>query len=218
MSGYEIGLNGIILSSQPVGEFDRRLVILTGERGKIACFAKGARRPTSRLAGSTRVFAFGVFYVYEGRNSYNLHRADIKNYFEGIVKDSDATMYACYFAEIADYYGFEGLEAKEPVNLLYGALKALEDERLNRRTTAAVYAIRAVADAGECPAVEGLHLPAKCLDEDVMKTFSYILTAPVERLFKFTVGDSTTEALEMIADRVERYAIDKKLRSKEMLP
>ena len=214
-----ISVNGIVLSSQPVGEYDRRVVLLTKERGKIACFAKGARRPTSSLGGLTRVLSFGTFNVYEGRSSYNIHSADIKQYFEKVLKDYDATLYACYFCEIADYYGREGLEAKDAINLLYVAVNSLTNPELERRLTKSVYEIRAVADQGECPPLDEIfNSPDKSFSSNTLTTFNYILTSEAGRLFKFTVGEETVNQLETISEKIVAYAIDKRLKSKEMLP
>ena len=214
---YEVPLNGIILSGQPIGEYDRRLVILTKERGKISCFARGARKPNSPLLGNTRSFAFGTFYLYEGRSSYSLHSAQISNYFEELIKDYDATLFACYFAEIADYYGREGIEAKDAINLLYMAFCSLTDERLDREIIKSTYEIRAVVLSGECPPPEEL-LTGRPLSDDFNKLFMYIATCPLERLFKYTLGQDSKEKLKSFSEKLVKKCVDKKLKSFDMLP
>ena len=73
----EIILTGMVILASPVGEYDKRVVILTKERGLITAFAKGAKRPKSQFSASTRPFSFGKFTVYEGKNAYNLVNTEI---------------------------------------------------------------------------------------------------------------------------------------------
>ena len=121
----QVSVAGMVLKSSPVGEYDRRLVILSRERGKITAFARGARRPGSPLMACSCPFVFGNFSLYEGRDAYTLVQAEIQNYFREIAEDMEAACYGSYFLEFSDYYARENIEALEPLKLLYQSLRAL---------------------------------------------------------------------------------------------
>ena len=95
-------VTGLVLSSRPAGEYDRRIVLLTPELGRISCFANGARRLNSPLA-SVDSFCFGTFSLREGRSAYAIQEARITARFTEIRQDIEAVCYGSYFLEVMDY-------------------------------------------------------------------------------------------------------------------
>ena len=121
----EIVLTGIVLGSQPVGEYDRRLSMLTCERGRISAFARGARKPMSSLRAVSRLFTFAKFSLYAGRDSYSVSKCENPVFFDEIITDPEKTYYAMYFCELMEYFTRENADEKEQVKLLYSAFRAL---------------------------------------------------------------------------------------------
>ena len=128
-----VKVTGIVIKSEPAGDFDRRVVILTAERGKITAFAKGARRPNSRFVAGTGAFTFGTFFLYEGKNSYSINEIEVGNFFEELRKDCFGAYYGMYFLEVADYFTRENNDEKEMLKLLYQSLRALMHDRLDNK-------------------------------------------------------------------------------------
>ena len=162
----QIHLTGMVLVSMPVGDYDRRLTILTKERGKISAFAKGARKPTSPLLGCSQPFSFGEFILYEGKSSYNVFSAEITNYFAELRDDVESIYYAMYFCEFSCFMTKENLEAGEPLKLLYMTLRALSKPALHKKLVRRIFELRFMAVNGEMPQVEQCVL---CGREEMLK-------------------------------------------------
>ncbi len=206
-------VTGMILKQAPIAEYDRRVCLLTRERGKIAAFARGARKPNSRLAAATNPFCFGTFKLYEGRDSYTLAEAEIQNYFEGLMTDYEGAYYGMYFAEVADYYTRENNDEREMLKLLYQSLRALCAPALPKPLVRCIYELRAIAVNGEFPGVPS----DRELQESTVYALHYIESSPIEKLYTFTVADSVLKELSKVAQDYRKRFMDRSFKSLEIL-
>lgn len=69
-----VTVNGMVLSAMPIGEYDRRIVLLTTDLGRISAFVRGARRPNSSLLAAARPFPWVYLHCMpdEIRTQYRL--------------------------------------------------------------------------------------------------------------------------------------------------
>ncbi len=149
----EIKVNGIVLSAMPVGEYDRRVSMLTCEKGRISAFAQYSRRPKSTLRACTQPFVYGTFTIREGRESNTLVACDGPNFFDELKNDLESMYYGMYFCELMEYLTREGCDEKEQVKLLYVSLNALVKKRLPFSMVRRIFELRALSNFGEAPNV-----------------------------------------------------------------
>lgn len=240
----QIVLTGMVLSTMPIGEYDRRVVILTKEQGKISAFARGARRPNSPLVGAVNPLAFGEFTMYEGRTSYTIQSASITNYFAELREDVVGAYYGFYFLEVADYYAKEYTDEREMLKLLYQSMRALINPHIPDRLVRRIFELKALTVNGQAPQVfqcvscgdqerPAVFSPAKgglvcsecsgdvidgmILDNSTLYSMQYIESTPVVKLYTFTVAENVLAELEKVMDRLMEVYVDRRFKSLEIL-
>lgn len=206
-------LTGIVIKSEPIGEYDRRVVLLTKERGKISAFARGSRRPGNRLMAPTNPFSFGQFRLFAGRTSYTMSEAEISNYFEDLRVDFIGAYYGMYFLEICDYYTRENNDETEMLKLLYQSLRALASKRFENRLVRCVFELKAIMLNGEFPGIKDSDL----LGESAAYTVTYIRNMPSQKLFSFDVKPQVLRELECFCRKICKGTFDKDFKSLEIL-
>jgi len=208
-----VQVTGMILEVSPVNDYDRRLVILTKERGKITAFCRGARRLNNKMMAATNQFAFGNFKLFEGKNAYNLADAEITHYFEELRTDFEGAFLGMYFLEVAGYYTRENNDEMQMLKLLFQSVKAIIKPTLDNRLVRSIFEIKALTVNGEFPGVK----PGNHLSNTVSYAIDYITSSPVEKLYTFTLSEEAiTELAAYSKDVFLRYT-DKKFKSLELL-
>lgn len=236
-------LNGMVIKASDVGDYDKRLVILTKERGKIVAFARGARRPKSGLVSVTRLFAFGEFSLYEGKDAYNVQKVDISNYFTEISNDIETMCYGSYFLEFADFFTTEGIDCTDFLNLIYVSLKALINSKIPNELIRYIFELKMLVINGEYPEVfqcmycknelteyfsvkKGGTVCKKCVDKTIdaihiststIYAFQFIITSKIEKLYTFVVNQEVLEELRVVMKRYINVYVEKQFNSLEIL-
>ena len=216
MSSQTYTVTGMVLSAAPVGDYDKLVVLLTRERGKIRAFARGARRPGSALMAAANAFAFGEFQIYEGRTSYTMSQASIKNYFGELMTDFEGACYGQYFLEFADYYTRENADGSDFLKLAYQSLRALLVPSLPRKLVRYIYELKAMTYSGECPQTFEQFSDWN-LNPSTEYALQYVVAASVEKLYTFLLTEEVFVEFARVVTWLRKHYVEHRFKSLEIL-
>ena len=226
----EISTPGIILTSMPVGEYDRRVTVLTARLGRISAFARGSRRAANSLSAATCQFTYADFTFAERRDSFDLRSAENIRSFDSLASDMDAVLYASYFCELVSFLTRENVEETEQLKLLYMTFAALAAGTIDHRLIRCVFELRAITEYGEAMRAEGLHYSSAdnglleyaakgsfTVDTSTLHAVQFVESVPISELYSFRVSDKVLDELCRITGDHMKKRIDKPMKSLEIL-
>lgn len=237
--GQLIKVTGIVLSARNVGEYDKRMVILTKEKGKLSAFARGARKMGSPYLAACQSFSYGTFTLFSGKN-YNVNAVDIEDYFPELKADLTKLYTGLYFCEMADYFTIEGNDDLQIMKLLYVSLQALRHGKIRPELIRYIFELKCMAYFGwmmethrciNCQKEEELTsfhagkggmLCKSCgkllsgaipVCESTLYTLQYIMNAEVTKLYTFEVSDAVLHELKHVSQAYMKTQVDHHFKS-----
>lgn len=240
----KIQVIGMVLFASPYKEYDKRVVLLTTDYGKVTAFCRGARSPKSALAAATEPFVFGTFSLLPGKEAFTLTGADISNYFMELRENLSTICYASYFAEFVNYYARENMDGTELLKLLYQTLRVLCKQVIDEKLVRRIFELKILVLEGEYPQCFSCCCCGKsedlvgfsqeccgvicshCMDQEkdafllhpsTIYTMQFIIAAKIEKLYTFTVSDEVLLQLGQILDEFLNIHVDRHFQSLDML-
>ena len=237
-----VKVNGIVISSMPIGEYDKRIVLLTKELGKIAAFVRGGRRPNSPFLGISNAFIYGEFELYRGRSSYSVNKGTAKEYFTHITSDIDNMMLGTYFLEIAGYYSQENADERMRLLLLYRTLQVMGHEDKDLELIQSIYEFKTMIINGEYPNLfeccechrsenlmtlstnlEGIYCTdcngghGMTLKKSTVYALQYVAGSDIKRLFSFELKPDIRDEFISVIEKLKSKYMNHKFNSASFL-
>lgn len=220
-----IKVKGIILSENNMGDYDKMLTILTPNLGKIACSAKGARRPKSALLAGTQLFCFGEYLLYQGTSTYHINSCEIIEMFYNIRTDLEKLKYAIHINKIVQDVTDENENCYHILQLYLNTLYMLSETNKDKDFIVSVFKLRLLTLLGFMPRVKSC---VNCKEKEELLYFSirdngfkcepcskqdkssiymsestknaiiYTISAPAKKLFSFDLKNEALEEFKLI--------------------
>ena len=241
----EIKTKGIVVNEMPIGENDKRLVILTKEKGKITAFVRGARKANSKFLAGSQLFSYGEYILLKGKSSsYNIKQIQLIESFHAIRSDIDLLAYGLYTLELGSFITEENIPNKYIMKLMLKTLQVLIRKTLDYDLVMRIFELKAMSYIGYTPNVVNCVMCGEQCDEyyfsimqggivckicsnqqkDVIRinnstiyTMRYILSASIQNLYSFYVNEGIKYELTLIMKKFINYHLNHQFKSLDFL-
>ena len=165
-------LDGLVIREAEWGENDKRIVLLTANRGRVSVLAKGARSLRSKYMNAIGLFTYGNYEITERNGHAWLGGASVTEPFFGIRGDIDRLALASYVVDLAGELSGEEEPAEDILRLTLNMLYAIDKDVKSLRQIKATFELRAMAESGYLPDLSGCSVcgceASSCMYLDVM--------------------------------------------------
>ncbi len=236
-------VNGIILSENNLGDFDKMLTMLTPGQGKISCVAKGARRPKSALLAGTQIFCFGEYLMYKGTNTYHINSVETIEVFYNIRTDLDKLKYAMHINKIVQDVTQENQNCYNILQLLLNTLYTISETDKNLDLVLGIFKLRLLSILGftpkltecvNCKEKENLKYFSlrdngfKCeacsrqdkstiaINESTLNALKYTIMAPAKKIYSFNIKDESLEEFKLVTKLYFNEKLEKEYKLEEL--
>ncbi len=150
----QIKVRGIVIEEAPMGEKDKRLIVLTAEQGKISVLAKGAKSQKSRFAAPSQLFCISDFVLDTGRTFFYIKEYEIRETFFDLRTDMDRFTYASVMVDAARVFSIDGENNAWLLRLLVQGFRKMQKEGSDPLMISQTFLFRMLCESGFRPELE----------------------------------------------------------------
>ena len=239
----QVKVNGIVISENNMGDFDKMLTLLTPNLGKISCSAKGSRRPKSLLLSGSQFLCFGEYMLFKGSETYTMNSCETIELFYNIRTDLDKLTYATYITKIVSDVTTENQNSFNTLKLFLNTLYMISETDKNLDFITSIFKMRILKILGFTPNIREC---VCCKNKENLKYFSikdngfkcsncskqdtgsiemndatrnaiiYILKADPKKIFSFELSESCQKELELISSFYLNEKLDKEYKLEKL--
>lgn len=220
---------------------DRILLLLTKEHGLITAYAKGAKKPSGKMAAATELFSYSRFTLFHYKDRYSINNAELEKSFLRLRSDILGLALASYICEITAELAPKEQPAEEFFRLFLNTLHFINEGNQDFNLLKAIYELRIMTLSGFMPDLVGCRgcacfaheeiyfLPAlgelvcaDCLDkqdgerfllpEGVLAAMRHIVYSEFVKLFAFRFSEEGARYLSAISESYLQYHLEKRLK------